>query len=151
FGASQETRRALLFGQIIIMVVYLPIFTLTGVEGKMFHPMAFTVVTALLGAMVLSITFVPATVAVVLGGGFSEKENPIMDFARRAYRPLLEAAFRNGAVVATAAGLVLVLSLLLTIRMGTEFVPGLDEGDIALHAFRIPGTSLSQAVEMQHV
>lgn len=151
FGASQETRRALLFGQIIIMVVYLPIFTLTGVEGKMFHPMAFTVVTALLGAMVLSITFVPATVAVVLGGGISEKENPIMDFARRAYRPLLEAAFRNGAVVATAAGLVLVLSLLLTMRMGTEFVPGLDEGDIALHAFRIPGTSLSQAVEMQHV
>jgi cobalt-zinc-cadmium resistance protein CzcA len=151
FDASQETRRALLFGQMIIMVVYLPIFTLTGVEGKMFHPMAFTVVAALLGAMVLSITFVPAAVALFIGGRVSEKENPIMSWAHRAYRPLLETALGNGAVVATAAGLVVALSLLLTTRMGTEFVPSLDEGDIALHALRIPGTSLSQAVEMQHV
>lgn len=151
YESSKEARQAMLFGEIIIMVVYLPIFTLSGVEGKMFHPMAFTVVAALLGALLLSITFVPAAVALFVTGRIAEKENPIMAFAHRTYRPLLESSLRNGAVVATAAGLTVVLSLLLATRMGSEFIPALDEGDIAMHALRIPGTSLSQAVEMQHV
>jgi len=150
FSASQEVRRTLLFGQTIIMMVYLPIFTLSGVEGKMFHPMAFTVVTALLGAMLLSITFIPAALAIFIGERVSEKENPLMRFANKIYRPLLERALANVAVVLTGAAVLVVLSLLLSTRMGSEFIPTLDEGDIALHALRIPGTSLSQAVEMQH-
>ena len=151
FNASQETRRALLFGQIIIMVVYIPIFALTGIEGKMFHPMAFTVVTALLGALILSITFVPAAVALFMRGRVSEQENPVMRLAKRAYQPALRFALGNPALIVTTAVVIVVLSALLATRMGTEFVPSLDEGDIALHALRIPGTSLSQAVAMQDV
>lgn len=149
FFAAKEARRPLLYGQLIIMVVYLPIFALTGVEGKMFHPMAFTVVAALLGAMLLSVTFIPAAVALLVGNNVSEKENPLMYWARRAYAPLLESAIRNKPVVLTASFVMVVLSLLLTTRMGSEFVPSLNEGDVALHALRIPGTSLTQAVEMQ--
>jgi cobalt-zinc-cadmium resistance protein CzcA len=151
YESSKEARQAMLFGEIIIMVVYLPIFTLSGIEGKMFHPMAFTVVTALLGALLLSVTFIPAAVALFVTGRVSEKENPLMAFAHRSYRPLLETCLRSGAIVATTAALVVALSLLLATRLGSEFVPTLDEGDIAMHALRIPGTSLSQAVEMQHV
>ncbi len=149
FFAAKEARRPLLYGQLIIMVVYLPIFALTGVEGKMFHPMAFTVVAALLGAMLLSVTFIPAAVALLVGNNVSEKENPLMYWARRAYAPLLESAICNKPVVLTASFVMVVLSLLLTTRMGSEFVPSLNEGDVALHALRIPGTSLTQAVEMQ--
>ncbi len=150
FSASHEARRALLFGQAIIMTVYLPIFSLSGVEGKMFQPMAFTVVTALLGAMLLSITFIPAALAIFIGERVSEKENPLMRFAHKAYRPLLDRALANVPVVLTGATVLVVLSLLLSTRMGSEFIPTLDEGDILMHALRIPGTSLSQAVEMQH-
>src|SRR3989344_204669 len=90
FAASQEARRPLLFGQLIIMIVYLPIFALAGVEGKMFHPMAFTVVTALLGAMILSITFIPAAVALFIGKKVSETENVVIRTAKRWYEPKLE-------------------------------------------------------------
>jgi len=89
FTASKEARRALLFGQLIIMIVYLPIFALTGVEGKMFHPMAFTVVTALVGAMILSVTFIPAGVALFIGEKVDEKENFLMRAAKRWYEPVL--------------------------------------------------------------
>ncbi|WP_305909034.1 CusA/CzcA family heavy metal efflux RND transporter [Methylomarinum sp. Ch1-1] len=150
FSASQEARRALLFGQAIIITVYLPIFTLSGVEGKMFHPMAFTVVAALVGAMLLSITFVPAALAVFIGKRVEDKENPAIRIAQKAYRPLLQRSLAHGPVVLTGAGMLLFLSLLMASRMGTEFIPALDEGDIAMHALRIPGTSLTQAVEMQH-
>lgn len=150
FSASQEARRALLFGQAIIITVYLPIFTLSGVEGKMFHPMAFTVVAALVGAMLLSITFVPAALAVFIGNRVDDKENPAMRFAQKAYRPLLRQSLAHGPVVLTGAAMLLFLSVLMATRMGTEFIPALDEGDIAMHALRIPGTSLSQAVQMQH-
>lgn len=150
FDASQEARRALLFGQAIIITVYLPIFTLSGVEGKMFHPMAFTVVAALVGAMLLSITFIPAALAVFIGDRMAEKENPAMRFAQQAYRPLLEGALTNTPVVLTGATVLVGLSLLLATRLGSEFIPTLDEGDIAMHALRIPGTSLSQAIDMQH-
>ncbi len=150
FSASQEVRRATIFGELIIMIVYLPILALTGIEGKMFHPMAFTVITALLGAMVLSITFVPAAVALFLSGPISERENTLMRWARTAYVPSLNLALGNRAFVVTAASVLVVLCALLATRMGSEFIPSLDEGDLLVHALRIPGTSLSQAVEMQH-
>ena len=149
FAAAREARRPLLYGQLIIMAVYLPIFALTGVEGKMFHPMAFTVVAALLGAMILSVTFIPAAVALLMGGKVSEKENRPMGWAKRGYEPMLGFAMFNKPLVLTVAVVAVVLSGLLATRMGSEFMPSLDEGDIALHALRIPGTSLTQAIEMQ--
>ena len=149
FVASKEARRPLLFGQLIIMVVYLPIFALTGVEGKMFHPMAFTVVAALLGAMILSVTFIPAAVALFIGNKVAEKENILMQLAKRVYAPMLDRVMLNKPVVLTVALVIVVLSGLLATRMGSEFVPSLNEGDIAIQALRIPGTSLTQSVEMQ--
>uniref|UniRef100_UPI0012E30C9C efflux RND transporter permease subunit n=1 Tax=Sphingopyxis macrogoltabida TaxID=33050 RepID=UPI0012E30C9C len=148
-SATSEVIRPSLFGVLIIALVYVPIFALTGVEGKMFHPMAITVVMALTAALILSLTFVPAAIALFVTGKVEEKESRLMGWARRAYAPALAKALRlRVAFVAGAVGLVL-LSGLAASRMGSEFVPNLDEGDIALHALRIPGTSLSQAVEMQ--
>ncbi|MFG6489308.1 efflux RND transporter permease subunit [Roseateles sp. BYS78W] len=149
FAAAREARRPLLFGQLIIMVVYLPLFALSGVEGKMFHPMAFTVVAALLGAMLLSVSFVPAAVALFIGERVGEKENRLMTWARRGYEPLLDRTLANPPLVLTMAGVTVALSALIATRMGSEFIPSLDEGDLAVHAMRIPGTSLTQAVEMQ--
>ncbi|MFX1682945.1 CusA/CzcA family heavy metal efflux RND transporter [Mitsuaria sp. CC2] len=149
FLASQEARRPLLFGQLIIMIVYLPIFALAGVEGKMFHPMAFTVVIALVGAMILSITFVPAAVALFIGKKVAEKENWLMSWARRAYEPLLNYVMGAKAVVLTFAAVMIVLTGLIAARMGSEFIPSLNEGDFAIQALRIPGTSLTQSLAMQ--
>ncbi|WIV96833.1 efflux RND transporter permease subunit [Kinneretia aquatilis] len=149
FAAAREARRPLLYGQLIIMVVYLPIFALSGVEGKMFHPMAFTVVAALAGAMILSLSFVPAAVALFIGDHVAEKENRLMGWARRGYAPALDWALLNKPLVLALAAVSVSLSGLMLSRMGSEFVPSLDEGDIALHALRIPGTSLSQSVAMQ--
>lgn len=149
FAASQEARRPLLFGQLIIMIVYLPIFALAGVEGRMFHPMAFTVVTALLGAMILSITFIPAAVALFIGKKVSETENVLVRSAKRAYEPMLAGAMRAKPVVLTLAAVLILLCGLIASRMGSEFVPSLNEGDFALQALRIPGTSLTQSVAMQ--
>lgn len=150
FSATKEARRALLFGQMIIMVVYLPIFALSGVEGKMFHPMAFTVVIALVGAIILSITFVPAAIALFLTGKVKDKESRLILWAKDIYLPALAAAMRNKALTVTLAVVIVVLSGLLATRMGSEFMPSLNEGDIALHALRIPGTSLTTAVDMQN-
>ncbi|MGB2788352.1 MAG: CusA/CzcA family heavy metal efflux RND transporter, partial [Dokdonella sp.] len=133
----------------IITAVYLPIFALTGVEGKMFHPMAITVVLALSGAMLLSLTFVPAAVALFLRGKVSEKDTRVMRISRSLYAPMLAWALRWRAWVVLGAAAGVVLCALLATRLGSEFVPSLDEGDIAVHALRIPGTSLSQAVSMQ--
>ncbi|MBD9676058.1 CusA/CzcA family heavy metal efflux RND transporter [Pseudomonas sp. PDM18] len=149
FAASKEARRALIYGQLIIMVVYLPIFALTGVEGKMFHPMAFTVVLALLGAMILSVTFVPAAIALFITGKVKEEENLLMRGARRAYEPVLDWVMARRALVIASAAVLVVLSGLLASRMGSEFVPSLGEGDFALQSLRTPGTSLSQSVAMQ--
>ncbi|KWH08935.1 cation transporter [Burkholderia territorii] len=149
FGASQEARRALIFGQLIIMVVYLPIFALTGVEGKMFHPMAVTVVMALAAAMVLTVTFIPAAVALFIGARVEEKENRLMGWARRAYEPVLAAFMTRPARVMLGAGAIVLVTLGLATRLGSEFIPSLNEGDLAVAALRIPGTSLSQSVEMQ--
>lgn len=149
FAASREARRALIFGQLIIMVVYLPIFALTGVEGKMFHPMAFTVVIALLGAMILSVTFVPAVIALFITGKVKEEENFVMRAARKGYEPVLGWVMGNRTAVFTGAVPLVVLSGVLAGRMGSEFIPSLSEGDFALQALRVPGTSLTQSVEMQ--
>ncbi|HWS77991.1 MAG TPA: CusA/CzcA family heavy metal efflux RND transporter, partial [Thermomonas sp.] len=148
-SATAEVIRPSLFGLGIIAAVYLPIFALTGIEGKMFHPMAITVVLALTGAMLLSLTFVPAAIAVFLGGRIDEKENRVMQWARRRYEPLLGWSLRRGAWVMGGAVLLVALSGAVAMRLGTEFIPNLDEGDITVHALRIPGTSLTQALRMQ--
>ncbi|WP_312770753.1 efflux RND transporter permease subunit [Pseudoxanthomonas mexicana] len=148
-SATAEVIRPSLFGLGIITAVYLPIFALTGVEGKMFHPMAITVVLALTGAMVLSLTFVPAAIALFLRGKVQEKDTRLMQWARRAYAPALAWALRRRGPVVAGALATVVLCGLLSTRLGSEFVPSLDEGDIAMHAMRIPGTSLDQAVHMQ--
>ncbi|SER31177.1 cobalt-zinc-cadmium resistance protein CzcA [Nitrosomonas sp. Nm51] len=150
FSSSKETRRALLFGQTIILIVYIPIFALSGVEGKMFHPMAYTVVTALLGAIILSITFVPAAVALFLTGDIKDKESRVVTRSKQIYLPMLLWVLRNKALTVTLTVTVMILCGLLATRLGSEFVPSLNEGDIALHAIRIPGTSLSTAIEMQN-
>ncbi|MHA6848730.1 efflux RND transporter permease subunit [Ralstonia syzygii] len=149
FQAAREARRPLLYGQLIIMVVYLPIFALSGVEGKMFHPMAITVVLALAAAMVLSITFVPAAVALGMGERVAEKENRLMGWARRMYAPLLERALAAPAVVLTFAVVAVSVSLVAALRLGAEFVPNLNEGDFSIQAMRVPGTGLAQSLEMQ--
>ncbi|MEA5666012.1 CusA/CzcA family heavy metal efflux RND transporter [Stenotrophomonas sp. MH1] len=148
-SATAEVIRPSLFGLGIITAVYLPIFALTGVEGKMFHPMAITVVLALTGAMLLALTFVPAAIALFLGGRVEEKENRLMAWLRRRYEPLLDAVLRRGRWIVGGAALLVVLCGLLATRLGSEFVPNLDEGDVAMHAMRIPGTSLTQSVNMQ--
>ena len=145
-AAAGEARRPLLFGQLIIMAVYLPIFALTGVEGRMFHPMALTVVMALAGAMILSVTFIPAAVALFIGERVVEKEHPRL---ATWYGMALERVLANGPVVLSFAGIAVALSLLLATRLGSEFVPSLNEGDIAIQALRIPGTGLAQSVAMQ--
>lgn len=149
YQATAEVIRPSLFGVLIITLVYVPIFSLTGVEGKMFHPMAATVVMALLAAMLFSLTLVPAAVALFMRGTVVDKEPKLMLAAKSLYQPVLERALRLRAwVLGTAAVLVLFSAWLLT-TLGTEFIPQLDEGDIALHAMRINGTSLSQSVQMQ--
>lgn len=149
FAAAKQARRALIFGQLIIMVVYLPIFALTGVAGKMFHPMAFTVVIALLGAMILSVTFVPAAIALFVTGKVREEENLVMRTARRAYAPVLDWVMTRRPLVFGLAVLTIVASGVVASRMGSEFIPSLSEGDFAQQALRVPGTSLTQSVQMQ--
>ena len=149
FTATKEVIRPALFGVFIITAVYLPIFALEGVEGKMFHPMALTVVIALLCAMVLSITFVPAATALLFKKPVKERRNYIMSGATFLYQPSLKWVIKaRWFVVVFAVALVGFMGYQAT-RLGSEFVPNLDEGDIAMHALRIPGTSLSQAVAMQ--
>jgi heavy metal efflux system protein len=148
-SATAEVIRPSLFGVAIIAAVYLPIFALTGIEGRMFHPMAITVVLALTAAMLLSLTFVPASVALFLSGSVREQESPLRRWSRQAYAPALAWALRQRIAVVVGAIVLTLLSALLATRLGSEFIPALDEGDIALHALRIPGTSLTQAVQMQ--
>ncbi len=148
-SATSEVIRPSIFGVLIITIVYIPIFALTGIEGKMFHPMAFTVVTALVAALLLSITFVPAAIALFVTGKVDERENVFMRGARVVYAPLLDFAIAHRSLMAGASVVLIAASAFGASRMGSEFIPNLDEGDIALHALRIPGTSLTQAVGMQ--
>ncbi|RKZ68436.1 MAG: CusA/CzcA family heavy metal efflux RND transporter [Gammaproteobacteria bacterium] len=149
--ATLEVIRPSVFGVIIILIVYVPIFALSGVEGKMFHPMAFTVITALTAALILSLTVVPASIALFVRGPVTEKENRVMLQLRNIYTPSLHFVLRHRWPVVTTAIALVVLASVQATRLGTEFLPSLDEGDIAMHALRIPGTSLTQAVEMQTI
>ncbi|MEQ1854413.1 MAG: CusA/CzcA family heavy metal efflux RND transporter, partial [Chthoniobacteraceae bacterium] len=149
FDATKEVITPSIFGSIIIMVVYLPILTLTGVEGKMFVPMALTVLLALFGAMIFSLTFVPASIAIFLSGKVSEKENLLIRAAKAVYRPLLNFSLANRPTVVVTAVALVALSGLIGSRMGSEFIPSLDEGDVAIQALRMPGTGLTQSIEMQ--
>jgi cobalt-zinc-cadmium resistance protein CzcA len=149
FQSAREVARPTLFGVATIMIVYLPILTLSGIEGKMFRPMAAVVLLALGGALVLTFTFVPAAVAVLLRGRVAEEENIVLRGAKRLYRPALERAIRfRWPVVAGAMGL-LVLCALLASRLGSEFVPKLGEGALAIQPARIPSVSLTRSVAMQ--
>lgn len=149
YDATKEVIRPALFGVFIITAVYLPIFALTGVEGKMFHPMAITVVIALVSAMLLSITFIPAAIALTFKGKVVERENLIMKASMSLYAPILSFVLKARWFVVTGAILLVAYTGVMSTKLGSEFVPNLDEGDIAMHALRIPGTSLSQSVEMQ--
>jgi cobalt-zinc-cadmium resistance protein CzcA len=148
-AATKEVIRPAVVAVTIILIVYLPILTLSGIEGKMFRPMALTVMIALFAALLLSITAVPAAVALFVKSGQGEKENRLMRVAHRLYGPALRFSLHRRWYVVSASAAVVVVSGLLASRMGTEFIPSLDEGDIAMHALRVPGTGLSQAVDMQ--
>jgi cobalt-zinc-cadmium resistance protein CzcA len=149
FSATREVFTPSLISVLVVILVNLPILALTGVEGKMFTPMALTVIMALLAALVLSLTFVPAAVALLLSGHIEEKDNVIVRNAKRYYTPVLDFALKLRVPVLAGAVVFVVFSGWLTTRMGTEFIPNLDEGDIAVQALRIPGTSLTQSLEMQ--
>lgn len=148
--STREVFNPAVFGVLIIMLVYLPLFALGGVEGKMFQPMAFTVVAALVGALIFAVTFVPAAVAIFVSGKVSEKENGLMRGARFIYRPFLTLALKLPVLLTISAVVFVVLTAQLGSRLGSEFLPQLDEGDIALHALRVTGTGLEQSVQMQN-
>jgi cobalt-zinc-cadmium resistance protein CzcA len=149
YSATNEVIKPSLFGVFIITIVYIPLFSLPGVDGKMFHPMAATVVMALIAAMVLSLTIVPAAVALFMNGKISEKESPIISVAKSLYKPILVAALKLRWVILFLCAVFISFSIWLATTLGTEFVPQLNEEDILLQAIRIPGTSLNQSVEMQ--
>ena len=149
YSATNEVIRPSLFGVFIITIVYIPLFSLTGVEGKMFHPMAATVVMALIAALVLSLTLVPAAVALFMTGKISEKESPVISAAKCVYKPLLIGAMKLRWTILFACATLVTFSIWLATTLGSEFIPQLNEEDLLLQAIRIPGTSLSQSIEMQ--
>jgi len=149
YSATNEVIRPSLFGVFIITIVYIPLFSLTGVEGKMFHPMAATVVMALIAALVLSLTLVPAAVALFMTGKISEKESPVISAAKSMYKPLLVGAMKLRWIILFACAALVAFSIWLATTLGSEFIPQLNEEDLLLQAIRIPGTSLSQSIEMQ--
>lgn len=148
--AASRIMRSSIFGVVIILIVYLPILSLVGIEGKMFKPMAQTVSFALVGALLLSLTYVPAVSALTLSRKLHHHHNladRIILAIQRLYVPVLMWALRwRKTVLGLSLGL-LVLSLLIFSRMGGEFIPTLDEGDIMMHGFLRPGTSLDQTLE----
>jgi len=147
--STKEVFNPAVFGMFIIMLVYLPIFSLSGVEGKMFHPMAFTVVAALVGALIFSVTFVPAAVAIFVKGKIKEQENGLMSWLHKAYQPLLSFSLKQPFIIVLLAIGLVVFSGIKGSQLGTEFLPQLDEHDMAVHALRIPGTGIEQAITMQ--
>jgi len=147
--SAEEMIRPSVYGQAIIILVYVPLLTFTGVEGKMFEPMALTVIIALVAAFVLSLTFVPAAIAIAITGRVQEKENAFVRAIKRVYEPLLRRALLRPMMFVLAAVGFLVVSASLFTRLGQEFIPTLDEKNLAMQAIRIPSTSLSQSQEMQ--
>jgi len=145
--SALEVGRPIVFGVGIIIIVYLPIMTLTGMEGKMFRPMAYTVTYALIGALILSLTYVPAMNALIFRkGNVAEKESPIITFAKRIYVPLLRKILHKRVIVAGVAATLVVISLIIFPFLGSEFIPQLDEGSIAIQVLRLPSSSLTTAV-----
>jgi cobalt-zinc-cadmium resistance protein CzcA len=151
FQASKQVRSATAFGEAIIITVYIPILTLSGVEGKMFQPMALTVIMALSAAFVLSLTFVPAMVALCVTGRVREKENIVVSRAKGLYEPAVRWALRWRYGVVLAAAVLFTGSLVLFRSLGQEFAPTLSELDLLVQAIRIPSTSVSQATDMQRI
>ena len=151
FEATREVIRPALFGVFIITAVYIPIFALSGVEGKMFHPMAITVIIALVSAMILSITFIPAGVALLFKKPIKEKKSKVVQATTFLYKPILILSLKLRWMVVTLAIALVIGSTFLIPKLGSEFVPNLDEGDIAMHALRIPGTSLTEAIHLQKI
>jgi cobalt-zinc-cadmium resistance protein CzcA len=147
--STQEVLNPAVFGVLIIMLVYLPLFTLTGVEKKMFHPMAFTVIAALLGALIFSITFVPAMIAITFTGSVVEKENKVFNKIQKNYQNSLRKSLRYRTVMITISCILIIASVFQATKMGSEFLPKLNEHDIAMHAMRIPGTGIEQSTSMQ--
>jgi cobalt-zinc-cadmium resistance protein CzcA len=145
--ACVEVGRPVVFAVAIIMIVYLPILSLQGIEGKMFKPMALTVIFALLGSLILSLTFIPAALTFVLRGQVSEKESLLIRYAKRWYRPALDFMTRwRAQALAVATGLIIISALTFPL-LGSEFIPRLDEGSLAVQIGRLPSVSLTQAVE----
>ena len=149
FLAARQARRPLIFGQLIILVVYLPIFALSGVEAKMFHPMALTVVLALVAAIILSITFVPAAVALWVKGDIQEKESRWMLWLKAKYQQTLDISYQYKAVVLTFALCLLVITGFISTKLGSEFAPQLSEGDFAVQQLRSPSTGLEESLRIQ--
>lgn len=147
--AAKEVGRPMFFGVLIITIVYIPILSLTGIEGKMFKPMALTVIYALVGALLLSLTVMPVLCAFFLRGKIAEKDNFALRAAKQVYRPVLELALRwRWLFVAAAAGL-FALSVFVFNRLGAEFIPQLDEGSFATHMIRTTSIGLDASVAMQ--
>ncbi|MBS1151469.1 MAG: cation transporter [Myxococcaceae bacterium] len=145
--AAVEVRRPTLFGELIIMVVYLPILALTGVEGKLFRPMALTVIFALLGSVILSMTLMPVLASLALGKGGGVHQSPwLVRQLERAYRPVLAWALAHRQAVLAGAGLVVALGLGAATQLGSEFVPRLSEGTIVINTVRLAEVSLSESI-----
>jgi len=144
-----EIRKAAGFGQIIILVVFLPIFALAGVEGKMFRPMAISFCFALLSAFILSFTTIPALAGVILNGKASEKKTMLMRILERIYSPILEAVLKFKAVVISAALLLIIAAWALFSGMGGEFIPRLDEGSIAMQLIRPVNINIDRSIELE--
>ena len=150
FVSASKIRSSAAFGEIIILIVYIPILTLVGIEGKMFSPMAQTVSFAIFGALILSLTYIPMMCAAFLSKNVSHKQtlsDRMMNFFQRIYAPLLEKAIRFKKVIVGVTVAVFVVSVFLFSRMGGEFIPTLQEGDFAFHCILPQGTSLSQSLE----
>ncbi|WP_262032388.1 efflux RND transporter permease subunit, partial [Microvirga sp. Mcv34] len=147
--SAEEMIKPSVYGQAIIILVYAPLLTFTGVEGKMFEPMALTVIIALVAAFVLSITFVPALIAILITGRVQEKENVFVRALKSVYRPVLGRALQFPLTMVFGAVLLLAVAATLFTRLGQEFIPQLDEKNIAMQALRIPSTALSESQAMQ--
>ena len=150
FVSASRIRNSAAFGEIIILIVYIPILTLVGIEGKMFGPMAQTVGFAILGALLLSLTYIPMMCALFLPKGMSHKKNisdRMMDFFQRLYAPIIQGAIRFRRAVVAVTVVLFAISVFLFTRMGGEFIPQLQEGDYAFHCILPQGTSLSQSIE----
>ncbi len=145
--AILEVRKPTLFGELIIIIVYLPILTLQGVEGKLFRPMALTVVFLLTGSLLLSFTVLPALIGTFLTKKVSDREPRFVHWLRRLYEPLLDRALRHSRAIIIGALVLVIAGGLLFTRLGSEFVPRLSEGTIVINLVRLAGISLDESVE----